>query len=226
MTHLSVIIPVLNEVKTIEQTLQHIQPHTPVEIIVVDGGSQDGTLERVQALGIKGILAPRGRAHQMNAGAAIASGEVLLFLHADTRLPQDFDRLATRALAQPGCLAGAFTLAIDDPRRSLRWVEMGVNVRSRLLQFPYGDQALFLKATTFNELGDFPEQPFMEDFEFIRRIKRQGRIAIVPTPVVTSARRWQKLGVWQTTLINQMAIAAYLFGISPETIAQWYRRSD
>lgn len=226
MTHLSVIIPVLNEVKTIEQTLQHIQPHTPVEIIVVDGGSQDGTLERVRALGVKGILAPKGRAHQMNAGAAIASGEVLLFLHADTRLPKEFDRLATKALAQPRCLAGAFALAIDDPRRSLRWVERGVNVRSRLLQLPYGDQALFLKATTFKELGNFPQQPFMEDFEFIRQIKRQGRIAIVPTPVVTSARRWQKVGVWQTTLINQIAIAAYLCGISPETIAQWYRRSD
>ncbi|MDI9638086.1 TIGR04283 family arsenosugar biosynthesis glycosyltransferase [Oscillatoria amoena NRMC-F 0135] len=224
MSSVSVIIPVVNEVKTIAQTLAQLNSDRPIEIIVVDGGSQDGTWEYLQTLDLKAISAPKGRAHQMNAGAAIASGDILVFLHADTRLPAGFDSLAIQALAQPGTLAGAFTLAIDDPSWLLRWIEKGVNARSRLLQLPYGDQALFLKAAVFEQLGGFPQQAFMEDFEFIRRLRRQGHIAIVPTPVLTSARRWQALGVWKTTIVNQGAIAAYLGGVQPERIAQWYRR--
>ena len=159
----------------------------------------------------------------MNAGAQAATGEILLFLHADTRLPIQFDTMACQAIAT-NIVAGAFALQINDYFWGLRLVEIGVNMRSRIFFLPYGDQAIFLKAKLFHELGGFADLPIMEDFEFICRLRRRGRIAIISAPVVTSSRRWQNLGIIQTTIINQVAIIAYLIGISPSKIAAWYRR--
>lgn len=176
-------------------------------------------------MGVKVLFAPRGRACQMNAGAASATGDILLFLHADTRLPADFDTFVRAALLQSNAIAGAFALRIDAPLWSLRLIEIGVNWRSRILQMPYGDQAIFLKAMVFQKMGSFPELPMMEDFEFIRRLRRLGRITIIPSPVLTSARRWLQKGIIKTTLINQIAIIAYLSGVSPEKIKRWYRRN-
>jgi rSAM/selenodomain-associated transferase 2 len=159
----------------------------------------------------------------MNAGAAAATGEILLFLHADTRLPPQFDEMVVSALLVPGTIAGAFALHIDAPIKSLRLVEVGVNWRSRIMQMPYGDQAIFINKEVFHQIGGFPELPFMEDFEVMRRLRPMGRIAIIPQPVITSARRWQKKGVYKTTLMNQIAIVAYLLGVPPKQILHWYR---
>lgn len=222
---ISIIIPTLNEAKTIAQTLTSTQQGANnVEVIVVDGGSEDNTRAIAQSLGVKVLSTTTGRATQMNVGAKVATGDILLFLHADTHLPAEFDTLVRTTLTQPGFIAGAFALRIDATLISLRLIEWGVNWRSRWLQMPYGDQAIFLKSVVFQKMGGFPELPLMEDFELMRQLRRLGRVAIVPVPVLTSARRWLKQGVFKTTLMNQIAIVAYLLGVSPERIQRWYRR--
>ncbi len=221
---ISIIIPTLNEVENIKAALATTQPSNHVEVIVVDGNSQDETVQIAESLGIKVILSAPGRAKQMNAGAAVASGEILLFLHADTRLPLGFDVMVREALTQPRVVAGAFCLQIGAEQPSLRLIEWGVNVRSRFLQMPYGDQAIFLTRKIFNHVGGFPELPIMEDFELMRSLKSLGKITLVPVPVITSARRWLKKGIWQTTLMNQIVIITYFLGISPQRIRSWYRR--
>lgn len=224
---LSVIIPVLNEVDRLPSTLATVQAAgANLEIIVVDGGSQDGTIALAQALGATVILSIPDRAAQMNAGAKVAKGKILLFLHGDTRLPAEFDRWIQQTLnseVSPAIAAGAFELGIEGTGWGLRLVEWGVKWRSRLLQLPYGDQGLFLKATTFQKLGGFADLPIMEDFEFVRRLRAMGTIAIVPVPVITAGRRWHRVGVLKTTLINQGIILAYFLKLPPDRIAAWYR---
>lgn len=195
-----------------------------MEVIVVDGGSWDTTVEIAQSLGVKVLYAPANRAYQMNIGAKAASGNILLFLHGDTRLPAGFDYMVSAALKQPKTVAGGFALQIDASVWSLRLIEFGVNWRSQWLQMPYGDQALFFKSTVFHHLGCFPELPIMEDFEMMRRLRREGRITIIPTPVLTSPRHWLRNGVLKTTLTNQIAIIAYLVGVPPKQIKSWYHR--
>jgi len=219
---ISIIIPAVNEAWTIQQSLASTETGTNLEVIVADGGSQDDTVAIASAGGAKVLSVSKGRAKQMNLGAAAATGEFLLFLHADTLLPLRFDAMIRTALAQPNAIAGAFCVQIDSPLSSLRLVEWGVNWRSRLLHMPYGDQAIFLRSSVFHQLGKFPELPMMEDFELMRRLRCRGRIVILPTPVLTSPRRWLKQGVCQTTLKNQIAIVSYLFGVSPAKIACWY----
>ncbi len=227
---ISIIIPVLNELNTIAATLASTDASTNIEVIVVDGGSGDGTVELVRSLGAIAISSGAGRAVQMNAGAAVATGDILLFLHADTQLPPDFDTMIRTAMASSPrtgrqvAVAGAFRLQIDAPGSSFRSIERGVNWRSRFLQLPYGDQAIFLKSATFARLGGFLELPIMEDFDLMCRLKRWGRISIIAVPVITSARRWLKHGILKTTLINQMIIAAYLLGVSPQRLMRWYRK--
>jgi uncharacterized protein len=224
---LSIIVPILNESEVLEQwqqpALVSAQQCLPAELIMVDGGSEDDTLILAKELGALVATSKPGRAWQMNAGAAIAQSDILLFLHADTLLPKNFLELVQATLAQPGVVAGAFELGIAGKQRGLRWVEWGVNWRSRWLQMPYGDQAIFLRAETFRQLGGFAELPIMEDFELIKRLQKLGKVAIAPAAVTTSGRRWQKLGVIKTTLINQLVIAAYYWGVSPEQISRLYR---
>ncbi|MBD2569377.1 TIGR04283 family arsenosugar biosynthesis glycosyltransferase [Anabaena lutea] len=220
---ISIIIPTLNEASNITETLASIQPSTNVEIIVVDGGSKDNTQKIVQSLGITVISSPPGRAVQMNTGAAIASGEIVLFLHADTRLPNGFDVMIRTTLQKPKVVAGAFALRIDAPHGGLRLVEWGVKWRSHFWQLPYGDQAIFLTKATFKQIGNFPDLPIMEDFELIRRLKRLGKIAIVSVPVITSPRKWLKKGILTITILNQIIILTYLLGVSPQRIRSWYR---
>jgi rSAM/selenodomain-associated transferase 2 len=222
---ISIIIPVLNEANTMSAVLARLLDARSVEVIVVDGGSRDETVAIAQSLGVKVITAVAGRASQMNAGAAVATGEILLFLHADTHLPTGFETLVRQALQNARTVAGAFELRIDAQLRGLRLVERMVNMRSRFLSMPYGDQAIFLKAAVFHEIGGFPDLPIMEDFELMRRLKRLGGIMIVPAPVLTSGRRWQKLGVVKTTLINQLIIAGYFLRVPPAQLVRWYRRT-
>jgi len=221
---ISIIIPVLNEAENIRQAIACTQASTNIEVIVVDGGSQDDTHKIADDLKVTIISSLPGRAVQMNKGATLAKGDILLFLHADTRLPPGFDVMIRTALQPTGTVAGAFALGIDGEVASLRLVEWGVNMRSHFWQMPYGDQAIFLTKETFNKIGNFPELPFMEDFEIIRRLKRIGRITIIPVPVITSARRWLQKGIWKTTLINQIIIIAYLLGVPPQRLIRWYRQ--
>jgi rSAM/selenodomain-associated transferase 2 len=229
---ISIIIPVLNEAATIQETLIRVEKATDVEVIIVDGGSRDQTITianhlsktLASTLPIQVISAAAGRANQMNAGAAVATGDILLFLHADTCLPPEFDTLLLLALQEAGTIAGAFELKINAKLWGLRLIEKMVNMRSHFLSMPYGDQAIFMKATVFHEIGGFPNLPIMEDFELMLCLRSQGKIAIVPAPVLTSGRRWQKLGVVKTTLLNQLIIMGYFVGISPIKLGRWYRQ--
>lgn len=218
---LSVIIPTWNEERTLGLTLARIRPEAVWEVIVVDGGSDDATRTVAQAHGARWLESARGRGCQMNRGAAGATGNVLLFLHADTLVPIDFHKHIAEVLARPGVSAGAFRLGIDAPGRSLRMIERVVNYRSRFLQMPYGDQAIFLTAEMFHRVGGFCDWPILEDHALVRQLKQMGRVDIASSSVLTSARRWADCGVWRTTLCNQACLVAYSFGASPSRIARW-----
>jgi len=220
---ISIIIPVLNEANTIEKTLTSLENASNIEVVVVDGGSQDETVALAQSLGVKVVCSAAGRACQMNAGALAATGEILLFLHADTHLPADFAPLVRQALENSRTVAGAFKLRIDADLRGLRLIENLVNWRSRFFSLPYGDQAIFIWADIFQDLGGFPNLAIMEDFELMQRLKKRGKVTIVSASVITSGRRWQKLGVIKTTLINQLIVIGYFLGISPTQLVRWYR---
>ena len=221
---ISVIIPTLNEAQAIEPTISKLKKYRQTEIIIVDGGSQDQTVKLARSMGVGVLTTAACKATQMNAGAAEATGEVLLFLHADTRLPENFETCVPAALAEDGVCAGAFSLGIDSAGGGLRLIEWVANWRSRFFQMPYGDQALFVSRNLFHEIGGYPEYPIMEDFELVRRLKQKGKIVILPESVQTSARRWLNFGIAKTWLLNQLIIIAYYLGISPQRLSQWYNR--
>ena len=221
---ISVIIPTLNEQADIRTTLENVSCGSDIEIIIVDGGSRDKTLEVASDFRVKILSSSKGRASQMNKGAQAALGEVLLFLHADTCLPPGFADYVRRTISLPGISAGAFRLSLTPPLPGLKLIERLANWRSKILQMPYGDQAIFVKTRLFEDLGGFSEMPIMEDFDLVKRLRRQGRIAIVPVPVVSSARRWQQGGVWRTTLKNQAVLAGYFLGIAPGRLGNWYHK--
>ena len=221
---ISVIMPTLNEAGHIGAALASVPARSGLETIVVDGGSTDETVRLARETGARVYRTPASKAGQMNAGAALARGVILLFLHADTRLPPGFADQIRRVLARPGVAAGAFRLGIDAPGKRLRFIERVANLRSRFLQMPYGDQAIFTAAKTFAAVGGYPQQPIMEDFELVRRLLRRGKIAIAPSRVSTSPRRWVNRGVLKTWLVNQAIVCAYQAGISPESLSCWYRR--
>lgn len=221
---ISVIIPTLNEAQAIEPTISKLKKYRQTEIIIVDGGSQDQTVAIARSMGVSVLTSAASKATQMNTGAAEAIGDVLLFLHADTRLPQNFENRVLAALARDEICAGAFSLSIDSDAGGLRFIERVANWRSRFFQMPYGDQALFVPRDLFHEIGGYPEYPIMEDFELVRRLKRKGRIAILPESVQTSPRRWINYGILKTWLLNQIIIVAYSLGISPQRLSKWYGR--
>ncbi len=219
---LTVVIPALDEAETLPATLHAIGcPHEGLEIIVVDAGSNDETRFIAEKHGCRVFIGNRGRARQMNAGAAVATGEFLLFLHADTLLPKDYRHEIDRILS--GSFAGgAFPLRIDARGIGLRMVEAGTAFRTRLWQLPYGDQAIFFRATDFFALKGFKNMAIMEDYEMMIRIRQQGRIGIASYPVYTSGRRWQKKGILKTTWINQLCVIAYRLGFSDASIVKLY----
>jgi rSAM/selenodomain-associated transferase 2/rSAM/selenodomain-associated transferase 1 len=221
---ISVIIPTLNEAGCIEETITHVQKSDQVEIVVVDGGSRDDTVALVRSLGVRLFSTKASKAVQMNTGAAESNGDVLLFLHADTRLPENFEAKVMAAVSQNGFSAGAFSLGIDSDARGLRLIERIANWRSRVFQMPYGDQALFVCRNLFNAVGGFPDFPIMEDFELVRRLRRKGKISVLPDSVLTSPRRYLNFGILKTWFLNQVIIAAYYLRVPPERLARWYRR--
>lgn len=221
---ISIIIPVLNEAISLGRVIQRLADVSHLETIVVDGGSQDETVNIAKSFGVDVICTTPGRASQMNAGAAIATGDILLFLHGDTILPANFDNLIRETLEDSKVIAGAFEIKIDSQRLGVRLIERMVNLRSHFLSLPYGDQGIFITRAVFQDMGGFPNLPIMEDFELIRCLRKQGKIAIIPAPVMTSGRRWEKLGVVKTTVINQMIVIGYFLGIPPEQLVGWYRQ--
>lgn len=220
---LSVVIPTLNEAEVLSTTLERAQQGDTVEIIVADGASRDATRDIAEKAGVVVVTATGGRAAQLNAGAARATGRHLLFLHADTLLPGGYEKTIRRTLDNPATVAGAFQFQTEATTVGMRIVTLGTNIRSKLFRLPYGDQGLFLEKRVFNELGGFADMPIMEDFELVRRLRRRGRVVTVPETVITSARRWQKLGILRTMMRNQAVILGYFTGISPKRLARFYR---
>jgi rSAM/selenodomain-associated transferase 2 len=223
---LSVIIPTINEAACIGATLKSIQNARNIEVIVADGGSEDRTRVIAASFGARVLVCQKGRAQQMNYGASVATGAILLFLHGDTLLPDGFDINLRRLLLKPGIVAGSFRLRIASRRFGFRLLEALINLRSTVLQMPYGDQGLFLKASTFQELGGFPQLPIMEDFVFVKQLKKQGRIVISSSTVLTSARRWERLGIVKATIVNQVIITAFHLGVNPSRLAGWYNQTQ
>jgi len=224
LDRVSVIIPALNEASGIASALVSVHRGEPAEVFVVDGGSTDATGTLAARSGATVIFSRPGRARQMNAGAARATGDVLLFLHADTTLPSNWGHVVVESLGQPGVAAGAFGFQIAASVRGKRMLEWATNWRSRRGGLPYGDQALFLKRAVFEEEGGFADLPIMEDYELARRLRRRGRIVTVTEPAITSGRRWERLGVLRATLRNQLVIAGYHLGVQPQRLAAFYRK--
>ena len=220
----SVVIPALNEEESIAATLESVRRGNPHEMIVVDGGSTDETSQHARVAGVAVVECSRGPARQMNAGAARATGNVLLFLHADTLLAEDWPQDAARTLAQDGVAGGAFTFRIAGKFFGRRIIENTANRRARRRQLPYGDQGLFLRRKLFEEMGGFADLPVMEDYEFVRRLRRRGQIVIADSTATTSGRRWKKRGVVRTTVINRLMIVGYHLGFSPRWLAALYGR--
>ncbi|HEX4803030.1 MAG TPA: TIGR04283 family arsenosugar biosynthesis glycosyltransferase [Myxococcaceae bacterium] len=221
----SVIIPVLNEESRIVGQLESLSALPGIhEVIVVDGGSGDRTVELLRAIPrARLVTAPAGRASQMNAGARVASGNVLLFLHADVRLPPHAMRWVSEALSEPAVVAGAFrTWTVTESSRT--WLAPLLHLadlRSRYSALPYGDQALFVRADVFRQLGGFPEQPLMEDLELSRRLRRLGTVRVVPAEVRVSGRRFLSRPVYYALLLNILPLL-YRLGMPPRLLASLY----
>ncbi len=223
----SIIIPVLNEEARIGETIGRIRSlggGEAVEIIVVDGDPAGGTLRAIPGGAARKLLSEPGRGRQLNRAAGAASGEILVFLHADTNLPSDALNRIGETLRDRTLAGGAFDLAIDSPRSVFRLVERVASIRTRLTRIPYGDQAIFLRRAWFDSLGGFRDLSIMEDVDLMRRLKQaNGRIAILPERAVTSARRWEREGVLFTTLRNWCLVTLFLCGVNAGQLARWYR---
>lgn len=227
--HFSVIIPVFCESVLINVTIEHvfaIAAGAAVEIIVVDGEPSGETIREIRDSAVRTAIADKGRGNQLNRGASLAKGEILLFLHADARLPADaFARIAV-AMGNRKIIGGAFKLSIDSRRLIYRVIEKGVRYRSRYLGLPYGDQGIFIRRHDFQELGGFRNVPIMEDVDLVRRIRKQKRhILILDDPIVVSARRWEKEGIIYCTLRNWCLLLLFSLGIPPEKLVKFYPSS-
>lgn len=226
--HLSIIVPVLNEERVIAETLAGLNfwmGNSGVEIIIVDGGSHDRTLEEVRRHGSVRIV-EYGRASrglQMNAGAAVARGDVLLFLHADVRLPQSAVESIVRALPDGRIVAGCFQIHFPpDAPFSLQVNECGINLRTRLFHSATGDQAIFVRRPAFETVGGYQDLPLMEDIVFFNEIKKIGRVVVLDDQVAVSPRRWLKHGVWRTMFLMYALRLGYWVGVSPATLKRFF----
>ena len=227
----SVIIPALDEEAALPGTIRSCREAGACEVVVVDGGSADRTAEIARAMADTAVSAPRGRARQMNAGAAAARGQILLFLHADTALPPGGLADVAGALGDPAVVGGAFRVELvpspaESPytRAALRVVGRGIGLRSRLTRSYTGDQAIFLRAAAFREVGGYPGIPLMEDVELSRRMARAGKTVLLARRVRSSGRRWEAWGPARTVAAMWRLRVAYLLGRTPDWCAERYRR--
>ncbi len=222
--NLSIVMPVLDEAALLPAALARLQPlrRRGVELVVADGGSGDGSAALAAPLADAVLAAPRGRARQMNAGAARARGDALLFLHADTLLPEGAEQALLAALRTHAW--GRFDVRIDSDAALLRVVAAAMNLRSRASGIATGDQAIFVRRDVFDAAGGFPDQPLMEDIELSARLKRRaGRPACLRDPVLTSGRRWEQRGVWRTIVLMWRLRLAYWLGTPAERLVRAYR---
>lgn len=227
MSRISIIIPTLNESGTLVECLRDLQPlrEQDCELIVADGGSENPGLALAEPLVDRAIVAPRGRAIQMNAGARLASGAILWFLHADTRLPPDAAPSIREALTDPKAGWGRFDVRLSGQRSSLRMVETMMNIRSRLSGIATGDQGIFVRRALFERVGGYPSIALMEDIALSRILKRYSRPVCLGQRLQTSSRRWERDGVWRTIFLMWRLRLAYFLGADPARLARIYYRS-
>jgi rSAM/selenodomain-associated transferase 2 len=218
---IAVVIPALDEAETVEAAIASAR--TADEIVLVDGGSLDRTADRARAVGVQVISTPRGRARQLEAGWRATGAEVVLFLHADTRLPLGWADAVRAALADPGVAGGAFQLRFDERSLGLRIVEWGAHRRAAWAGLPYGDQAIFARRSALAAIGGIAQVPIAEDLDLARDLGRHGRLALLPLAVATSARRYLKHGTLRTWARHTMALAAWRLGVDRARIARWVR---
>ena len=223
---ISIIIPVLNEEAHLGSCIEAVrQNDASCEIIIADGGSFDRTIEIAESFqGVKVMKTPKGRGLQMNAGAFSATGDILLFLHADTTLEDGWVQAIARAVKDRSIAGGAFAFAIQNPSKKYRVVEEWVRLRCFLFRLPYGDQGIFVKRDVFHKLGGYKNIPLMEDVDLIERMKGQGRIVILDTKALTSERRWGRKGLIYTAVLNQLIMFLYKIGVHPQKLARLYYR--
>ena len=223
----SIIIPVLSEAALINNAIEHLhnlEGKDELEIIVVDGDTEGGTLREIFHGDVRKINSPRGRGKQMNEGASIARGTILLFLHADSELPSDALRLIATAMEDQRYVAGSFNLGIKSERLIFSIIERAASIRSRITRIPFGDQAVFIRKDYFNAIGGYNDIPLMEDVEIMERIKKRGdKIVILRQKTLTSSRRWEKEGIIYCTLRNWVLQILYFFGISPRKLSRLYK---
>lgn len=219
---ISVIVPTLNEAGTIEATLEPLREPEVLEVIVVDGGSEDGTPERAARFADRVLHSRRGRGLQMNAGADAARGQVLFFLHADTGVPSGFGRDIVEALSRQGAIGGRFDVTLDASGLRFRFLEWTINTRSRLSRIFTGDHGLFVRSDAFGRLGGYPETPLFEDIALSTSMKRAGPVVALRSRVRTSARRWTQRGYVRTILLMYWLRGLYSLGVPPERLARIY----
>ena len=224
---ISIIIPVLNEAKRLGESLQRLQAlrRRGHEIIVIDGGSRDGTTDQIEGRADRVLETSAGRSVQMNAGARVASGEVLWFLHVDTRVPADADRLLLDAISNSKRQWGRFDVALSGPGLPFRIIATMMNIRSRLTGIATGDQGLFVTRRAFVQVGGFPSIALMEDIAISQALKRSGRPVCVTQTLVTSSRRWEQAGIMRTILLMWTLRMGYALGVDPVRLARLYQRS-
>lgn len=220
---LSVIIPALDEADRVADAVRSATA-PGVEVMVVDGGSADATRARAAAAGARVVTEAPGRARQLARGIRESHGEVLVFLHADTRLSPGFTAAIEAALSDPGTLGGAFRLRFDRRTPALRLIEWAARARAAIFAMPYGDQALFVRRATLDAIGGVPQVPVMEDLDLVRAIRHRGRLALLPLAVTTSARRHCAQGPLRTALRHNLAAVAWTLGVERRRIAAWLRR--
>lgn len=222
----SIIVPVLNESAIINHTIKNIldiNSENEIEIIVVDGDKGGNTINSIKYQNIIKIIAACGRGKQMNAGASIAKGDVLIFLHADTELPKEAFTLINSVIDKKSFDCGSFSLGIKSDSLIFRLIEKMVHFRTKLTNIPYGDQTIFIKKEKFLQLNGFANIPIMEDIEFMRRVKKSGlNIYVLPQQVSTSARKWEKEGIIYTTMRNWLLTSLYLLGVQPDRLVRFY----
>jgi len=220
---LSVIIPCLNEDKRLLDCIRSAQRLNPFEVIVVDGGSRDRTVELAEREGARVIKTSRGRGIQLQEGASASKGEILLFLHADSVIKEEID---LKAYIRDGFIGGFFRLRFDDPSLSFRLIEFFANMRSRLFKLPYGDQAIFVKKEVFQKIGGFRPYPFLEDIDLVLRLRKMGKLISLDIPVVVSPRRLKRGFPFSPILLsirNVIIVLLYILGISPFKLIKLYR---
>jgi rSAM/selenodomain-associated transferase 2 len=219
----SIIVPTLNEAQGLRDTLTQIQQLCPHELVVSDGGSDDNTLKIAKKFTEHVVSGPAGRALQMNAGAQIATGDIFIFLHADSRIePASYEKML-HSLKSSEKIGGAFSLCIDSDKWSLRLITRLANLRSKFFGMAYGDQAFFVKNSTFQQMNGFAEFPICEDIDFFKRLRKLGPVILLKEKSLTSPRRWIKEGIWFTTLRNILITILFELGFPPRILTKWYQ---